>query len=490
MKKNIIILLFASLSLAAHDIPDRFLGQSVSSAWHSIHGNIKSFFEKREKQPEQKPTLHDLTPFQKLFRQTISFTHNTKNVLSTVAEHILDEVTEKMYSIEQAADAFIARIEDAGEDIMQEILQETLDVDLDELMPCLDRIYTYIHQLKRTAPRLKKAQVLTQINSLMKYLEATQAHAANIQKEGIAQLSVQLASSALSSQKHPLVTSFEHLYGAYPAVVEKINDLKITEAGAIAHSAFNNSSEMVEQVVLLHSSTGSIGRVLIDAPLVHPLDSLKNQIRKLGNALEFVTSTHPVIVVAPPTTTAALMEILKTFVWRGGFSLKEVATEKIERLVGLTSPIKKQVQLLSRRLKNFQQIVAEFKPHLHGRFIAKLKESPLTAIPIAPKVLLDLLEQEIELVKSKLVVIMHASLVLTYRLSDAIALCSSLLGCVNECMGATDDQQFIHRDIIRGIGFVAQDSVGFTNIIINVTEALKEYNPIPFREEFDAVELL
>lgn len=347
-----------------------------------------------------------------------------------------------------------------------------------------------MRRLQKTVPRLEQAELIPQVNELIKYLEQTQRTAIDLQKAGIAKISAKLAAHTVSSKEHPLVTKFKQLYNVYPTIITSVNELKIPAAGHIAHSAFNATSELVEQIISLHDSTGKIGPVLIDDALIHPLDSLKNQVRKLGNAAEFVTSTRPVIVVAPPTTSTALMEILKTFIWRGGFSLKKVAQEKIRQLTGLIPPIKMQVKLLKKRARNFKQILAEFQPRLHAQFVAKLKENPLANIPLAPKLLLELLEQEIEIVKSKLVVIMHASLVLTYRVSHGIGLCSSLLECMNQCMGATDEQPFIHRDIIRGVSFVSQDAVGFTNIIINVTEALKEYNPIPFKDELEDIERL
>jgi hypothetical protein len=488
MKKYFIVTIFVSFSLyAAHDIPDRFLGQSVTAVWGNIHASIASFFEK-----EDKPNLHvapkpgtevNISPFQKLFRHSISFTNNTANILSDLASHIIDEAKEKLYTVDQAADRFIERIEDAGSALMKTMLNQTLDVDLDLLMPSLQKIRAYIRKLQKTVPLLEDAAIRPQIDDLLAYLETTQKNALDIQKAGMMKLSAKLASNVMFGKEHKLVHTFKQLYGVYPTAIEKINDLKINDAGKIAHRAFNNASELVEQMVLLHDSTGKIGHILIDDALVHPLDSLKNKIRKLGNAIEFVTSTEPVVVVAPPTTTDALLEILKTFVWRGGFSLKEVTIKKVEHLVALIKPIEKQIKSLVKKLKNFRQILSEFQPRLHKQFVAKLKESPLTNIPLAPKVLLDVLEQEIEIVKTKLVVILHASLILIYHVSDGIAFCSSLLECVNQFMGATAEEPFIHRDIIRGVGFVAQDAVSFRTTIINVTEALKEFNPIPFRDE-------
>ena len=488
MKKYFVGAIILSFSLcAAHDIPDRFLGQSVTAVWGNIHASIASFFEKENKPNvlvAPKPEIEtDISPFQKLFRQTISFTNNTANVLTDFALHIIDEAKEKLYTVDQAADRFIGRIENAGSALMKTMLNQTLDVDLDLLMPSLQKIRAYIRKLQKTVPLLQESTLRSQVEDLLAYLEITQKNAVDIQEAGMMQLSAKLASSVMFGKEHTLVNQFKQLYDVYPTTIEKINDLKINEAGKIAHTAFNNASELVEQMVLLHDSTGKIGRIFIDDALVHPIDSLKNKIRKLGNAVEFVTSTEPVVVVAPPTTTDALLEILKTFVWRGGFSLKEVATEKVEHLVALIKPIEKQIKPLVKKLKNFRQILSEFQPRLHKQFVAKLKESPLTNIPLAPKVLLDLLEQEIEIVKSKLVGMLYSSLVLVYHVSDGIAICSSLLECINQFMGATAEEPFIHRDIIRGVGFVAEDSVAFRTTLINVTEALKEFNPIPFREE-------
>jgi len=495
MRQLFFAIILLSSPLLAHDIPDRFLGQSASAVWNTIHGNITSFFEPKESTlspapPETIEQPHNLTPFQKLFRQTVSFTHNTSNTLTNVASQIRDEVKEKLYTVDQAADYFIQRIEDAGHTIMKGMLRETLDVDIDLLMPSFTNIKHHIHRLRQAVPQMEHAAVIDQVNQLIAYLEQAQKTASALQKAGVAKVSAKLAAHAITSKKHLLVTQFKELYAVYPTIITKLNELQIPAAGHIAHRAFNTTSELVEQIVLMHDSTGKIGPILIDNALMHPLDSLKNQVRKLGNAAEFVTSTQPLIVAAPPTTADALLEILVTFVWRDGFSLKTIAQEKIAELNSLIPPIKAQLRLLKKRSHNFKRIIAEFQPRLHAQFVAQLKESPLMNIPIAPKILLDLLEQEIEIVKSKLIVMMHASLALTYRVSRVIGIGSSLLESMNQCMGATDEQPFIHRDIIRGVGFVSQDIVGFSNIIINTAEALKEYNPIPFRDELEDVELL
>ncbi len=493
MKKLFLAALFLSSSLYAHDLPDRFLGQSATAIWNTIHGNITSFFEPEGEAhspapPETIEPLSDPSPFQVLFRQTITFTNNASNALTNLAAHVLDEAKEKLYTVDQAADYFIQKIENSGSTFMKVMLQETLDFDLDLLMPSFSKIKRHIRHLRQTVPRMEHAAVVEQVNQLISYLEDIQKTAVTLQKAGIATVSAKLASHAITSKEHPLVTDFNTLYNAYPTIITKLNELHIPAAGHIAHQAFNSTSELVEQIVLMHDSAGKIGSVLIDDALVHPLDSLKNQVRKLGNAAEFVTSTHPLIVVAPPTTTDALLEILKTFIWRDGFTLKETAQEKIAELNSLIPPIKAQVKLLKKRLHNFKLVMTEFQPRLHAQFVARLKESPLVTIPIAPKILFDLLEQEIEIVKSKLIVMMRASLALTYRVSRVIGIGSSLLECMNHCMGATDDQPFIHHDIIRGVGFISQDTVGFSNIIINVTEALKEYNPLPFRNELEEIE--
>lgn len=493
MKKLFLAALFLSSSLYAHNLPDRFLGQSATAIWSTIHGNITSFFEPKEESlspapPEIIEAISNPSPFQMLFRQTISFTNNTSNALTNVAAHVLDEAKEKLYTVDQAADYFIQKIENSGSTLMKSLLQETLDFDLDLLMPSFSKIKRHIHHLRQTIPRMKHAAVVEQVNQLIAYLESVQKTASTLQKAGIAKVSAKLASHAVTSKEHPLVANFNTLYSVYPTTITKLNELRIPAAGHIAHQAFNSSSELIEQIVLMHDSAGKIGSVLIDDALVHPLDILKNQVRKLGNAAEFVTSTRPLIVVAPPTTSDALLEILKTFIWRGGFTLKNTAQEKITELNSLIAPIKAQVKLLTKRAHNFKLVMAEFQPRLHAQFVARLKESPLLNIPIAPKILFDLLEQEIEIVKSKLIVMMRASLALTYRISRVIGIGSSLLECINHCMGATDDQPFIHRDIIRGVSFISQDTVGFSNIIINVTEALKEYNPLPFRDELEEIE--
>ncbi len=114
---------FTSLSIAANDMPDRFLGQSVQAIWQSIHTNINSFFIKEESpKPESDSSLStheskDISAFQKLFRQTITFTNNTSNSLSLFAQNVINETEDKLLTAEQAANKFIDQVEEAGTDI-------------------------------------------------------------------------------------------------------------------------------------------------------------------------------------------------------------------------------------------------------------------------------------------------------------------------------------------------------------------------------------
>lgn len=478
----LIFIVLIACSLQAQDIPDKFLGETVQSAWSSIQHNINTFFI-----PHSISIAADsnLSVFQKLFRQTVTFTQNSTNYLTELAQATLEKSKEQMLSLEEVAQHFIHTLEKSGNDGMKLLLQQTLDVDLDALLPTISNIQTHLSALNNNIPALEKSTVQPEIYELLNYLDITHANALSLQKAGISSTASSLTAYAMSGKEDNLTKAFMHMYYAYPTIISHINALHIPQAGLIAHTIFNISSELIEQITLMHQASGKIGSILVDKALVHPLDILKNKVRKLGNSLEFVTSTQPIIVISAPSTHDMLLEILKTFLWRGGFSLKSVALDKIERIMAIKKPMELQIQKMMTHMQTLYQTSSQWKDRLQRQFIAALKESPLTNIPQAPKILLDLLENETAILKTELSNVLFDSLVLVHQISDGVALCSSLFDCINKCMGATARHPFINRDIVRGLEFISEDVLSFTNSIINVREALKEYNPIPFRSDED-----
>ncbi len=483
MKLHYIMIVSISGSLAAHTMQDRF----ITSFWHNIQTSIESHFSSEKKPSPTKPcATHSELPmnaFQKLFRETITFTHDTRNILTEFAHEIIVEIKEKMLSAEEAMNRFIEKIEHGGTSIMKRILSQTLAVDLDVLIPSLHTIQEKIATLQNDIPLLNQSTLKAQAEKLIHYLHITQSDAQYLQHAGITALTSSLASHLIFGTEDILVTKFHELYHVYPTVIEKVNELKIKDAGLIVHNLFNTSSELVEDIIALHNATGKIGKIMVDDALIYPLEGLKNQIRKLGNSIEFVTSSEPVIVVAPPNSTKALLELLKTCMWSGGIALKDSALQSAQQLQKHIEPIMAKLNPLLKETKMLQRHINDMPAIIHTHFVNTLKASPAFNIPIAPTIALDALEKEIQQIKSEIIQLFHSSLFLIYHSAEAIRIGSELLSYINQFMGATKEQPFINHDIIRGIGFIAEDAVGFTTIVINISDALKAYNPILFREE-------
>lgn len=475
MKKAVIMLSLLSLSISAQD---ELLYKYPHRTMSNFYEKIKNFFHV----PEIKPTVALeaitvagstlLSPFQALFRQTISFTSKTNNILCSIAETVVDETKERYYTLEQAIERFIEEIQEGGTFLINRALIETLDVDLEQFVPTLISIHQYVNELQQTISKLQNAAIIPQIEQLISLIETTQQNALDLQKAGILSLSADLASYALFSSPSPLVDKFRQLYNVYPVAIEKVEELPIIQTGLIVHSAFNLSSELIEKIVQLHDASGKIGDIFVHGELIHTLDVFKNQIRKLGNAIEFVTSTQPLIVVAPPTTTSALLQILQNCVWRGGLSLRPLVEKEIEHAVSIGEPMIKQIEAYIERVEHFLPLITHLPDRLHVNFVAALKKDPLKNIPESPLLLLELFEAEIIALKKELNAIVDQPIIFVHQLCDLLNCSVKLLSYTNTFMGSSEEQPFIHRDVVRGLGFIAQDADMLCNTIKELIKAL------------------
>ena len=480
MKKRTILgfLALSSILQAHNSEPLLASTKGMSSFFHKI----EDFFQKPAALVSSislpAPVLFDvniLSPFQMLFRETVSFTHSTNNALCSLAENIIQEAEDQFYTLEQASERFIEEIQLGGTYLMHRILLETLEVDLDKLIPEFMSIQQYIARLQQRVTELTTAPILTQLQDLLTLVETTQEKAERIQKEGLMRLTSQLAANAIFGTHYPLVDCFNELYAVYPTVIKKIDGLYLREIGVVTHSIFNLSSELIEQLIFFHESAGKIGTIFIHDNLISTLDISKNRIRKLGNALEFVTSTEPLIVVAPPTTTDALLQILQSCVWGDGLKLRPLMLQEIDNALKIADPLVAQIDPYTQRLERFTSLVTELPSRLHANFLNSLRESPGHNIPRSPLLLLELLEEEVAVIREELHIVIAQPINLTHQLGTLLTISTRLLTYTNSFMGSTKKQPFIHPDIIRGLGFVAEDVDGLSTIIVQLMDEIDKF---------------
>ena len=478
-KRTILGLLALSSILQAHSSEPLMVStKGMGSFFHKI----EDFFHKPASLVSgislPAPVLFDvniLSPFQMLFRETVSFTHSTNNALCSLAQNVMQEAEEELYTLEQASERFIEEIQLGGTYLMHKILLETLDVDLEKLIPEFMSIHQYIATLQQRVTELTTAPIIDQLQDLLTLVETTQEKAERIQQEGLVKLSAQLASSALFGTHYPLVDCFNELYAVYPTVIQKIDRLYLRETGLVTHSIFNLSSELIEQLIFFHESAGKIGTLFIHDGLISTLDISKNRIRKLGNALEFVTSTQPLIVVAPPTTTDALIQILQSCVWGDGLKLRPLVMKEIDNALKIAEPLVAQIEPYTQRLEQFTLLVTDLPSRLHANFLNLLRESPAHNIPRSPLLLLELLEEEVAAIREELHMVIAQPINLTHQLCTLLTISSRLLTYTNSFMGSTKELPFIHPDIIRGLGFVAEDVNGLSTIIVQLMDEIDQF---------------
>ena len=464
------------------------LTENVKQTIQKFLTMIHSYFQKpitQSKPSEVKPLIFappkeidpaTLSPFQTFFRHTITFANYGKDMLSKAALAVIEKGKQGMLSTKQAGDQFIADLEKSGKYFIKHALQETLDVNLDQLVPSIEKVEEYIGRLQKAIEPLQHVRLIGQIETLIEYAQTVKQNALDLQHAGIIKVSAALAASSLIGYEQELAVKFKQLYHVYPTLIEEINNLKIAGPGIITQSIFNRVSELIEHVINLHSSTGKIGKILVQNDLINPLDTVKNQARKLGNAIDFTTRIKPVIVVAPPTTYAALIEILKTFIWRDGTNLVPIVMEDMEKIAELLKSLERKIQPLIKKLQALQTIASTIPDRIQEQFIAAIKANPLLNIPTAPLLLREILEENIHTIKLQLNSALSKSVSIISELSLMLKTSAHLLPYINEFMGATEDEPFVNPEIIRGIGFIAQDSKDISETMLKIKEGLANFS--------------
>ncbi len=417
-----------------------------------------------------------LSPFQQFFRNTITITTEATNILATTTEWVKAQAREKRLSAQQIGDQFINSLITSNRNFITQAAKETLDIDLNLLVPSFNAIKEYVIRLQKAIAPLEHVRLKNQIIVFTNYLAYIQRTAIELQQAGIVKISAALAAKALTGYEQTLVTKFNEVYNAYPQLIEKINDFKIAGPGKIMQSAFNRSSELIEQIIVLHQSTGKIGKILVQNDIMTPLDTIKNDLRKLGNAIDFTTKIKPIIVVAPPTTYDALLAILKTFVFDEGFQIKDLVMQDITTLSNLFITLNHKIELLIPAVTALQKNGAALTQQIEDQFINAIKQAPLRTIPRAPMVLLEIVEANIDSMKKELNMIFTNSALSIKNLSDMLGTTAHFLPYVNQCMGATPETPFIHPDITRGIDFIAEDTNTISNTIDAINEGINNYS--------------
>lgn len=427
----------------------------------------------------EEPTPVDtttLSPFQQFFRKTITVTQETKNLVAATARHIIDQSRGTYLSAQQIGEKFISDLMTANKNFVTQTIKDTMHIDLALLLPALQAIQEHSVRLQKSITPLERIRIKNQIIALTNYLALIQKNITDLQQAGIVKVSAAIAAKALTGYEQDLVKKFNEVYTAYPKIIEHINNFKIAGPGKIMQSAFNRASELIEQVIILHQSTGTIGSILVQKEIIEPLKELKNHLRKLGNTIEYTTTTHPIIVVAPPTTYDALLAILKTFVFDEGFQIRNLVMQDITTLNNLYITLNHKIQLLLPALTALQQDTATLPKHIEDQFITSITAAPLRAIPRAPMVLYEIVEAQFASIKKQLNFILNKSALCIKNLSDMLGTTAHFLPYINQCMGATEQTPFVNPKIIRGIDFIAEDTGQISTIIDAINDGIENYS--------------
>lgn len=469
--KKYLALFFVCIAadISAHSIPSL---SSLTTKAHQTFANIKELFhpnangEKQELVFElpSRSNVSSLSTFQKQFRSVIQPIDDEDAILSLAMEITMHEANRSIFSIYDLSKTFLSELETAGTDYIKKIMKQTLDVDIDSLTPAVDNIKKHLLALQHALKPIEQLALKAQLEKLSNYFFETKDLVDKLMNSNFLRISDSLnvltmddSTDSLPDATRSLVTTFKKLFNIYPTLINEINKLKIKEAGLLAQHSFNESSELLEQVVLLHTAAGKLGQVLIQDSLIKPIDIVKNRIRRLGNSIEFTTSSSPIIVVAPPTTYAAMVELFKTFAWGPGIYLKPMVEKEAELAVTISKDMISKLKPITAHALQLENITNELPGTIQRDFIQAIKESPLVQIPRAPQLLLEVVEYHIAKLKRRLNKTVTLISLLTQELSMLISSSSTLLGYINQYMGATTERPFINNDIVRGIGFIAED---------------------------------
>lgn len=445
MKKKLIALL---LFCTAHSIVPR----SVSSIENNISPENQLLFTLPSKSHDMQ-----LSSFQKRFRSVVHPIDSEDSILAAAMEHAIQEANRSIFSVHELSKTFLKELESAGTDYIKKIMKQTLDVNVDSLKPAVSGIKKHIIALQQTLMPIEHLALKGQLEELSSYFFEMKDQVELLINSNFIRISAAITSGSFTGIDKELVLAFKKLFNVYPTLIKTVNKLKIKEAGLLAQHSFNESSELLEQVVILHSAAGKLGKVLIHDSLIKPIDVVKNHIRRLGNSIEFTASTSPVIVVAPPTTYGALLELFKTVAWGPGIYLKPMVEKEVELAVTLAQDMINKIEPISRYAYELESVAQNLPIAIQRDFTQAIKNSPLIQIPRAPQLLLEIVEYHIAKLKRRLNKSVTLASLLTQELSMLIASSSTLLSYVNQYMGATTEKPFVNNDIVRGIGFIAED---------------------------------
>ncbi len=443
--------------------------------FHQVFGFVPSSSPFQPEEPIE-PENVPLSPFQQLFRSTITITNQASNILTNTANSVIAHAQKAHLSSAQVADQFIHDLQAIHHAFMTQALKETLDIDFTLVTSSFNAIHTYGTRLQKAIAPLEKVRLKNQLMVLTDYLAHIQKNIGDLKQAGIVKVSAALAAQALTGYEQKLVTQFKEVYTAYPTIIEHINNFKIAGPGKIMQSVFNRASELIEQIIVLHQSAGKIGTILVQKELIEPLNTIKDNLRKLGNAIDFTTTTKPLIVTSPPTTYEALVTILRNFTFEEGFQIKDLVMQDITTLTNLSETLHHKIHLLIPAVATLRASGETIIQRIQEQFMGTIKAAPARTIPRAPFLLREIVEAQVTAIKQQLNTILHYSALSINNLSEMLATTAHFLPYINQCMGATIETPFVNPTIIRGLDFIAEDTQHVSSTIEKINEGIENYS--------------
>ncbi len=446
----------------------------LSSTLQSWYVSVASYFQYTT--PSCQKPDEQLSLFQQLFRESITYTHHKTNIFINALYELQQDASANLISFEKIGDTFITKLQAQKRLFITTAFEQILDVDLNMITPLIQEIYRSLEAITASINALEKTTLKHQSTHLAQLLTTLQSDIKYCQGKPIATL-IAIASLPSSTGKEKNIKgALKRIHNIYPEIISSINNLELEVMGNTLQTITNTISVLLEKLVLLHRASGALGKILIEPELVTPIDILKNNIRKIGNTIEFTMATKPLIVIAPPSTHEAVVEIIKTFVLHDGIDIYATITKEITMINTQISSIMTMKKPLTSQMISLKKESLNMPETIQTSFIQTIIANPTYAIPRAPQVLLELLEQRIEQIKKNIQATIINSIDCIERISVILFVSSSLCDYTGRLMGATPDKPFFNPQIVKGLGYLAEDILDM-NATINLTNtAITNYH--------------
>lgn len=456
MKHYFYILLCITTIIKPYHLSEKLnsFKHTIASHFHKphLHGH-----NEKPKPSYNKPELAHLNPFQKFFRDTIAFTQNTKNIFTDALEDLEQEAKQGLHSIETIGHAFIEKLESKNKQFINIALQQAFDINLEFIRPSIKGIITDINRIQHALFELSNAQFFGELDTSITMIQQINEDAEDLQTAGILAVTSALASQTILNKEEKLVEKIYNIYNLYPLAINTIDTIHLPDIGIKGQHITNAISELCEKIIIVHDNLGLVGSILVEQELLEPIDVLKNKVRKLGNSIDFTLSLQPIIIAAPPTTLQATVQLLQSCVFNNGITVQKLLRNDLEKAMNIAKLLLNKKPIILTQIKTLLALSESIIEIIQNDFKEKIRTNPLTTIPVAPQVLLEIVEHNTGIIKTRLHTLISMSLNCMNHIAHLLSLSGSMMKCTNQLMGSTDEIPFINPRIMKGVSYIGED---------------------------------